>query len=475
MEKQFDFKRKIYDELIKWKNGFNRVPLIVDGLRQVGKSYIVNKFAHENYENVIIYDFRHNKSLRKIFDADLDVDTIIRNSMPYFLNENFIPNKTILIFEEIGDCPFARTALKSFALDGKYDVIATGSLLGVLNYRRKQKIDIPTGYEKIIEMTSLDFEEFLWAMGINEKNIDVLKGYSEKREEIPEPIAEFYKEMLKEYIVIGGMPGSIKEFLNTKNYLNSRKYLENLILDYRGDFGRFINSKNEEEIDYKLQSQLNLIFDSIPAQLAREKDTSKFKYSEVKKGGRSNEFEEPFEWLEKAGLVLRCFNLKAIERPLEANSDKTYFKVFIADIGLLMAMYPLSVIQDFLKDELDSRKGAIFENLAATMIIKSNFPLYYFSNGTQHLEIDFIIEGSDGIILLEEKSTNGKMAASRSVMEGKTPFKVKECYKIINSNFGKGDFYTSIPQYAFSFLLEEFQRELNTIIPFKEAKCPDVS
>lgn len=475
MEKQFDFKRKIYDELIKWKNDSNRVPLIIHGLRQVGKSYIVNKFAHENYENVIVYDFRHNKSLRKIFDGDLDVDTIIRNSMPYFLNENFVPDETILIFEEIGDCPFARTALKSFALDKRYDVIATGSLLGVLNYRRKEKIDIPTGYEKIIEMTSLDFEEFLRAIGVNEKNIEVLKDFSKKREEIPEPLAEFYKEALKKYIVIGGMPGSIKEFLNTNNYLNSRKYLENLIVDYRGDFGRFINSKNEEEIDYRLQSQLNLIFDSIPAQLAREKDTTKFKYSEVKKGGRSNEFEEPFEWLEKAGLVLRCFNLKAIERPLEANSDKTYFKAFIADIGLLMAMYPLFVIQDFLKDELDSRKGAIFENLAAVMIKKNDFPLYYFSNGTQHLEIDFIIEGADGIILLEEKSTNGKMAASRSVMEGKTPFKVKECYKIINSNFGKGNFYTSIPQYAFSFLLEEFQRELNTIIPFKEAKCPDVS
>lgn len=475
MEKQFDFKRKIYDELVKWQNDSNRVPLIVDGLRQVGKSYIVNKFAHENYENVIIYDFRHNKSLRKIFDADLDVDTIIRNSMPYFLNENFIPNKTILIFEEIGDCPFARTALKSFALDKRYDVIATGSLLGVLNYRRKEKIDIPTGYEKIIEMTSLDFEEFLWAIGVNEKNIDVLKGFSKKREEIPEPLAEFYKEALKKYIVIGGMPGSIKEFLNTNNYLNSRKYLESLIVDFRGDFGRFINSKNEEEIDYRLQSQLNLIFDSIPAQLAREKDTSKFKYSEVKKGGRSNEFEEPFEWLEKAGLVLRCFNLKAIERPLEANSDKAYFKAFIPDIGLLMAMYPLSTTQDFLKDELDSRKGAIFENLAAIMIKKNDFPLYYFSNGTQHLEIDFIIEGTDGIILLEEKSTNGKMAASRSIMEGKTLYKAKECYKIINSNFGKGDFYTSIPQYAFSFLLEEFHEKLNTLIPFKEVKFPDIN
>lgn len=164
MEKKIEFKRKIEKKLYEWNNDPNKVPLIVDGLRQIGKSYIVDKFAHEEYENVIVYDFRHNKSLRKIFDGNLDVDTIIRNSMPYFPNKEFIPYKTILIFEEIGDCPLARTSFKSFALDKRYAVIATGSLLGVLNYRRKQKIDIPTGYETIIQMTSLDFKNFYGLM-----------------------------------------------------------------------------------------------------------------------------------------------------------------------------------------------------------------------------------------------------------------------------------------------------------------------
>jgi predicted AAA+ superfamily ATPase len=472
MEKQIEFKRKIYGVLVAWNKDQNKMPLIVDGLRQVGKSFIVSKFANETYANVITYDFRHNKVLRKIFDGNLDVDSIIRNSAPYFPDKNFEPHKTILIFEEIGDCPLARTSLKSFAQDNRFTVIATGSLLGILNYRKKQKIDIPTGYEQIIQMSSLDFEEFLWANGVKEENVEILKEYAKKKEELPTALADFYKEMVKRYVVIGGMPGSLKEFLKTNNYIKSREYLERLISEYRTDFGRFINENNEEQIDYKLQVRLNQIIDSIPSQLAREKDTNKFKYSEIKHGGRSSEFEEPFEWLDKAGLVLRCFNLRAIEKPLEANADKTYFKAFISDIGLLMAMYPLSTSQEFLRDDLDSRKGAIFENLAATMIKKSNLPLYYFSSGSDHIEIDYIFESKNGIVLLEEKSINGKMAASRAVMEGRTNYKAETCYKVIQNNFGHGAFYTTIPQYALPFLLDEIAFELKKGVEFKPLKYP---
>ncbi len=468
----FEFKRKIYNQLIEWNNDKNSVPLIVDGLRQVGKSYIVNKFAYDNYKNVIIYDFRHKKELRTIFDGNIDVDSIIRKSSPYFPNDNFVANETIIIFEEINDCPRARTSLKSFALDKRFKVIATGSLLGVLNYRRKNKDDIPTGYEKIIEMTSLDFEEFLWANGLNEDEINILKEHTKNNEKLPTALANYYNEMINRYIVIGGMPESIKEFLKSNNYIKSREYLLSLIRDYRADFGRFINDNNEEEIDYHLQTKLNKIFDSIPSQLARVSDTSKFKYSDVKKGGRSSEFEEPFEWLSKAGLVLTCYNLKAIEQPLEANIDKNYFKVFLSDIGLLMAMYPISVSTSLFNDELGSRKGAIYENLCATMINKSGFPLYYFSNGKDHLEIDFILELAKGITLFEEKSTNGKIAASRNIMEGRSPYKANKCYKIIKDNFGEGSFYITIPQYALPFLLNDKKDELNKGFELPKIKYP---
>ena len=473
MKENIYLKRKIYDQLKNWNQDPNKIPLIVDGLRQVGKSYIVDKFAHDNYENVIVYDFRHNKTLRKIFEGNLDVDTIVLNSTPYFPKQKFVPYKTILIFEEIGDCPLARTSFKSFAQDKRFTVIATGSLLGVLNYRQKAKLDVPTGYEKIIHMSSLDFEEFLWANNVTDEIIETLKRYTKNREELPPALADYYKEMIKRYVIIGGMPDSVKLFLSTNNYIESRKCLENLIKDYRADFGRFINDDNQEEIDYKLQNILNLIFDSIPSQLARETDIHKFKFSEIKNGARSIQFEEPFTWLEKAGLVLRCFNVKAIEKPLEANVDRTYFKAFISDIGLLMAMYPLSTSQEFLRDGLDSRKGAIFENLAAIMINKAGLPLYYFAKGSEHLEIDYIVESNDGIVLLEEKSVNGRMPAAKAVMEGRTPYKASNCYKIIKENFGSGSFYTSIPQYALPFLLDEIVEELEkgvTLMPLDYPK-----
>ncbi len=465
-------RRKIYDELVKWKNDVDKVPLVVDGLRQVGKSYIVEKFAHDNYENVITFDFRSRKDLRRIFDGNLDVDTIISNSSVYFKESNFIPYKTILIFEEIGDCPLARASFKFFALDKRFDVIATGSLLGVINYRRKQKIDVPTGYERIIHLSSLDFEEFLWANGVSQKAIDDLKGYANRIEELPSALSEFYIQMIKRYVVVGGMPKAVKEYLKTNNYLKAREELVNLLLDYRSDFGRFINDKNEEEIDYKLQSQLNQIFDSIPRQLSRESESFKFKISDVKSGARYSEFKEPFIWLEKAGLILRCFNLKAIEKPLEANKSDSSFKVFISDIGLLMAMFPLTTSQQFLRDELDSRKGAIFENLLATMISKAGFPLFYFLNGSDHLEIDFILEDNDGILLIEEKSVNGKMRASRMVMQGNSPYKAKCCYKIIRNNFGKGDFFTSIPHYGAPFILDDLFNKIKEGTILKPLKYP---
>ena len=456
-----ELKRKVYSDLLKWKNDPNHKPLIVEGLRQVGKSYIVNKFAKENYSNVIIFDFRHKKELRNIFNGDLDVDTIIKKARLYLPNDNFDLENTVIIFEEIGDCPLARTSLKSFYLDKRYDIIATGSLLGVINFRRKSKIQIPTGYEEYIKMTSLDFEEFLWANGIKEEQIDLLKKHTKEIKPLDDFTADFYKKMMKDYVAIGGLPEVVSKFIETnRNYIEARNILERLLVDYRSDFGRFVNDNGDEEIDYHLQSQLNRIFDSIPKQLARENDVNKFKYSELSKGGRASEFKEGFEWLEKAGLVLRCFNTKALEIPLSMNVDETYFKAFISDTGLLMAMYPIITLRDFLNDNLDSRKGAIYENLAAVLINKAGFPLYYFANGEKHLEIDFLLESVDGLILYEEKSTNGKMAASKAIMNKQTPYKANKCYKIIENNFGEGSFYTSIPQYCAPFLLEEIKNKI---------------
>ena len=456
-----DFKRKAYSQLLDWKKRKGHKPLIVEGLRQVGKSYIVAKFAEENYESRIVLDFRHRKELRLCFKDNFDVDRIVSLLQPYLPEARFIPGKTCLIFEEIGDCAEARTSLKSFCLDGRYEVIATGSLLGVDNYRRRAKLPVPTGYEERLKMTSMDFEEFLWAIGTPDNAIAELRKSVLEVKELPDALANYFAEAIKAYMVVGGMPDAVKAFLESdRNYLRARAVQEELINDYRADFGRFVDEDGNEGIDYDLQSKLNQLFNAIPSQLSREGDVERFKLSEMSKKARYAQYANAFDWLEKAGLVLLTHNLKAIESPLESNAEQNAFKAFLSDPGLLMSLFPLATLQDFLSNRLGSRKGALYENLLSCMINKAGFPLFYYGNYEKHLEIDFLLECKDGIVLLEEKSTNGKMAASRSIMEGNSPFKASRCIKINSFGVGVGSFYTSFPQYMAPFFLEEEMKKL---------------
>ena len=252
-----DIRRKAYGQLVEWKNKKGHKPLIVEGLRQVGKSYIVNKFAKENYKNVILFDFRYRKELGNIFSGDLDVDTIIKNSRLFFLDKEFDSEDTVLIFDEIGDCPLARTALKSFAMDGRYDVIATGSLLGVINFRRKNRIIIPTGYEEYLNLSSLDFEEFLWANGISDEQIDDLKKHTTEKREVDSFTSNYYRNLMKDYLAVGGLPEVVSKFIESnRDYVAARNILDRLLIDYRSDFGRFVDENGKEEIDYRLQTSV---------------------------------------------------------------------------------------------------------------------------------------------------------------------------------------------------------------------------
>lgn len=464
-----DFKRKAYDELKEWKSRKNHKPIIVKGLRQVGKSFIVSKFAKENYRHVVIFDFRHQPILRNCFLNGYDVDTIIALSKLYLPESDYVPHQTAIIFEEINDCEEARTSLKAFALDGRYDILATGSLLGVNHYRNERKPAIPTGYEEYLEMSSLDFEEFLWAMNTPGDAIDTIKKSLVTMEEVSAPYHEYFKEMIIRYIAVGGMPDAIRAFLENRNdYLEARKVQQRLLTDYRGDFGRYLSEDGEEKIDYHLQMKLNQLMDTIPSQLSKERESVRFRFSEIGSGARYSQYIDAIDWLYQAGLVLPVYNTNAIESPLEANRMDSSFKLFLSDIGLLMAAFPLSTLQELINRNLGSRKGAIYENLSATMIHKAGFPLYYYGNQKKHLEIDFLLETVGGITLLEEKSTNGKMAASKAVMEGRTPFHACQCVKIIENGIGKGSFYTSYPQYLEPFYLQKEKKELESGLHAKE-------
>ena len=327
-------KRKIESVLEKWKDSEHKKPLVIKGIRQCGKTYIVQKFAKENYESVVYLNFILEPDKKSAFAGNIDVDTIILNLSALIPDSRFINGRTCIILDEIQECREARTALKSFQIDGRFDIIATGSLLGVRGYGKSEKRaeggqdSVPVGYETVIEMHPLDFEEFLWANGISGKVIDTVKSCFKKESVIPEGVHKVMMELLYRYVIVGGLPEVVNTFLETKNIELTYQMQRNLIAGYEEDMVKYASDADK--------ARIRECFESIPKQLA--KDNKKFQYSVVRKGGRSSQYISSIQWLEDAGLVKRCYNTQITELPLEGNSIKECFKLYTTDIGLLVAM-----------------------------------------------------------------------------------------------------------------------------------------
>lgn len=318
-------KRKIYQELLEWKKKDNKMCLVIKGARQVGKTFIINKFASENYENYIYMNFDENPGYKSIFDGDLDVDNIIKQISLRVSNVSIIPNKTIIFLDEIQNCPNARTALKFLSLDKRFDVIASGSLLGI-NY--KEVSSFPVGYTEQIEMYSLDFEEFLWANGISEQSIADIKEYFDKKEVVPIAMHEKMMNLFKEYIVIGGMPRVVDDFVQNHNFANALKIQRAIINDYEDDIAKYAEGSEK--------TKARACFLSIPKHLS--KDYKKFRYSLVVPSGSSRKYAGSLMWLYDAGIINFCYNLEIPELPLKGNAKSDTFKVYMRDTGLLLAM-----------------------------------------------------------------------------------------------------------------------------------------
>ena len=379
-------RRKIESVLVEWKNSESKKPLVIKGIRQCGKTYIVRKFAEENYENVIYMNFILEPDKKSAFSGNIDVDTIILNLSALIPSSRFVNGKTCIILDEIQECREARTALKSFQIDGRFDIIATGSLLGVSGYGKNEKKvkegqdSVPVGYETMIEMYPLDFEEFLWANGVNEMVIDSVKSCFEKEMVVPEGIHKVMMELLYRYVIVGGLPEVVNKFLETKNIELTYQVQRNLITGYEEDMVKYADDADK--------ARIRECFESIPKQLAKE--NKKFQYSVVRRGGRSSQYISSIQWLEDAGLVKRCYNTQITELPLEGNSMKDCFKLYTTDIGLLVAMLDYGTQVDILKGNLLGYKGAIFENLMADFLCKSGQKLFYFQKDSG-LELDFLV------------------------------------------------------------------------------------
>lgn len=429
-------KRKVYQSLLEWKNKKEKMCLVVKGARQVGKTFIIDKFAKENYENYIYMNFDENPGYKAIFDGELDVENLIKQISLRVPNVNIIPNKTIIFLDEIQNCPNARTALKFLALDKRFDVIASGSLLGI-NY--KEVTSFPVGYTEQIEMYSLDFEEFLWANGVTPESILDVKKYFEEKEVIPKAMHERMLNLFKEYIVVGGMPRVVNDFVQNHNFANVLKIQKAIISDYEDDIAKYAEGSEK--------AKARACFLSIPKHLS--KDYKKFRYSLVTPSGSSRKYAGSLMWLYDAGIINFCYNLEIPQLPLEGNSRSDAFKVYMRDTGLLVAMLDEGTGEDIIDGNLGIYKGAIYENIIADILAKKGKRLYYFEYNST-LEVDFFIRFEKAITGIEVKSAgNSKSKSLESVMN---KYNVTKGIKLAPSNYGKKNNIDIFPIYMAMFL-----------------------
>ena len=435
-------KRKIYNKLSAWKERTGHKPLIVRGCRQCGKTFSVMDFARKNYDHVLYLNFFERKDLETVFANSLKVDDIMLNISSAIQTQGFEAGKTCIVFDEIQECPEARASLKFFHLDGRYDVIATGSLLGVRGYR-EQVSSIPVGYEEHLDMYPLDFEEFLWACGQSSSVIARLKQCLDTCTPVPEAIHLQMQKLLLRYTIVGGMPEVVNEFL-ARNDLN-------LVLQKQRDI---VETYRDDMIKYApqdLKTHIVDCFNSIPHQLAKE--NKKFQYSVIKKGGRSAMYEGALRWIEDAGIIRRCYNLQITQLPYKGNYLPDIFKVYMVDTGLFVSMLDDGTQFDILQGNLHIYKGAIFENLVADMLSKMGRSLYYYHKDGG-LELDFLIRYKGCSTPIEVKSTNGNAKSLKTILAHPEKYDVCQAIKLAGRNIGKENSILTIPQYM-AFLLTE--------------------
>jgi len=435
-------RRKITNQLIEWKNKPNKTALLVKGARQIGKTFSIRQFAEEQYNptglnpNCVYINFDENPAYKAIFNGDLDMDTLIRQITLRVPKAEMIPGKTLLFLDEIQNCPQAQTALKFITQDGRFDCIATGSLLGINN---KEIPSYPVGYVEHLEMHSLDFEEFLWAKDISAQSILDIKNYFDKKEKVPPAMHERMMELFKEYIVVGGMPRVVQAFVDTNNFNSVLKLQRDIVSDYASDIAKY--AEGNEKV------KARACFYSIPKQLAKE--YKKFQYSYVEKKGTARKFAGSLEWLYEAGIINYCYNLRAPQLPLEGNAMNDSFKVYMRDTGLLVSMLEDGSQADIIDGNLGIYKGAIYENIIADVFSKLSKKLYYFEFRGQ-IEVDFFIRRDKQAQAVEVKSSaNTKSKSLNNIISN---YEVKRGIKLSTNNVSTSENIDMLPLYMAMFL-----------------------
>lgn len=465
-------KRDVWTKLKDWKERPHR-PLILRGLRQTGKTYIVRKFGEEEYENTVYIDLRSDRVVHHAFEGDFDVDRMVMSISSTRTTSRFVPGKTLIIFDEIQDCPNARSSLKYWHMDGRYDVIATGSFLGVKGFREPYVRGIPVGYEEQMTMYPLSFHEFIINTGMDPEILEYVSDALEKHETVDRTIHETFRSLYLQYLIVGGMPEAVNVFFETHDLNAVRDVQRGILQSIRDDFGRYRDGEGRDKVNEVLKLRAEACLDSMPAQLSKE--YKKFQFSLVNAKGHSPEKAEGLEYLVDVGLVVRAYNTAELSYPLDGVKIPNEFKAFFVDTGLLISQMGEDVPQKVLTGDISAYKGAIAENMVASAFVVAGRGLFYYHARSGSPELDFVYEQDGETVIVECKSTNNRATSMKFVIAHPQKYGTHPAVKYADTNVGGGEGYDTLPLYALGFLKCGSGPKIIPTVDVSGLKVPDKS
>lgn len=439
-------KRKIDDFLVEWKNSTDRLPLIVKGARQIGKTNAIRNFGENYYETFIEINFALEPEFKSIFKRTFNVNEIIKEITMRRPEINLTPNNTLIFFDEMQECVSTATSLKSFKEDGRYDIICSGSLMGI-NYKKIESNSVGNKQDYI--MHSMDFEEFLWALGYKENQIDDLYECMKECKPLTETQYDVMMNNFRDYMVLGGMPAIVSNYIENKNFSGVLNMQKQILLDYEEDITKYANGLD--------QSKILAFYKTIPVFLGNE--NKKFQVSKITEGARNREYIGVMDWLERAGIINVSYCLDELSLPLRGNYNPNNYRIYFGDTGLLIGSLDEEAQEDLRKNQnFNTYKGAIYENIVGDMLVKEGYDLYFYKNEKGTIEMDFFIRDRDSLIPVEVKAGDNSTASLNNLIENDNYKDIKYGIKLCNKNIGfNGKFYTF--PYFMTFLLKRYLKE----------------
>ena len=441
-------KRKVDNYLLNWKTDPNKKPLIIKGSRQVGKTESITRFGHLNYKSIIYINFVEEPNYKMITTDGYKAQDIIKNISRIDPSKQFIENDTLIIFDELQDFPDIATSLKFFKIDGRFDVICSGSLLGI-NYQSIESNSV--GYKTDYEMFSLDFEEFLWAKGYDESTIQEMLEHMIQLKSFNEIEMSIYSSLFLDFCILGGMPAVVREYIEKGTFEGSIDIQKQLVADYKEDIRKYADGMD--------QTRITNVFNHIPVQLA--KVNKKFQITKVASNARFRDYRGCIEWLKDAGIINICYCMQFPELPLKGNYDESKYKIYFADSGLLVSMLDDEAQENLrVNKNLGVYKGALYENVVGEALVKAGYDLYYYKKDNSTLEQDFFVRNKENLIPVEVKATNGTARSLRTLIASNHYPDIQFGIKFISGNIGLSNNIYTFPYFC-AFLLKKYLTKIS--------------